>query len=104
MKVLRKDKRVSNRRLLRFLQEAQVTGQLEHPNIAPIHELGVDEDGRLFFTMKLVDGFSLREVLAEQRGDLQLDKRFPVHVLLEHFLKVCDGIAFAHSRGVIHRI
>jgi hypothetical protein len=63
-----------------FLREAQVTGQLDHPNIVPIHELGRDEHGELFFTMKLVDGDSLRAVL----------------------MRVCDALAFAHSRGVIH--
>jgi hypothetical protein len=51
----------------RFVEEAQVTGQLEHPNIVPIHELGIDAEGRLSFTMKLVKGRSLKDVLDELR-------------------------------------
>jgi serine/threonine-protein kinase len=52
-------------RLARFLEESQITGQLDHPGIVPIHELGVDEQGRVYFTMKLVQGRTLEEVIAE---------------------------------------
>jgi hypothetical protein len=52
----------------RFVEEAQITGQLEHPNIVPIHELGVDAKGRLFFAMKMVRGRSLQQVLQELRS------------------------------------
>ncbi len=81
-----------------FLREAQVTGQLDHPNIVPIHELGRDDDGELFFTMKLVDGESLRALIgrAPPADYDQLKER------LEVFVKVCDALAFAHSRGVLH--
>jgi serine/threonine protein kinase len=81
-----------------FLREAQVTGQLDHPNIVPIHELGRDDDGELFFTMKLVDGESLRALIgrAPPASYEQLKE------LLEVFIKVCDALAFAHSRGVLH--
>ncbi len=56
------------RKKLRFVEEAQITGQLEHPNIVPIHELGIDAQGRLFFAMKMVKGRSLSEVL-RNRGE-----------------------------------
>jgi tRNA A-37 threonylcarbamoyl transferase component Bud32 len=81
-----------------FLREAQVTGQLDHPNIVPIHELGRDEHGQLYFTMKLVEGRSLKALIG---GEAACDHDRLIN-LLEHFLKVCDALAFAHSRGVIH--
>lgn len=87
-------------RRARFVEEAQVTAQLEHPNIVPVHELGRDSDGSIYFTMKLVRGRSLSEVLRDLRAgrdDLSLGS------LLQVFLKICDGLAFAHSRGVVHR-
>ena len=81
-----------------FLREAQVTGQLDHPNIVPIHELGRNDEGELFFTMKLVDGESLRDRIgrAPPASYERLKER------LEVFVKVCDALAFAHSRGVLH--
>ncbi len=81
-----------------FLREAQVTGQLDHPNIVPIHELGRDDEGGLFFTMKLVDGESLRDRIG--RAPPASYER--LKELLEVFIKVCDALAFAHSRGVLH--
>lgn len=81
-----------------FLREAQVTGQLDHPNIVPIHELGRDADGHLYFTMKLVEGQSLKAMIG---GEAATDHERLVH-RLEIFVKVCDALSFAHSRGVIH--
>ncbi|HEY8378818.1 MAG TPA: protein kinase [Nannocystis sp.] len=81
-----------------FLREAQVTGQLDHPNIVPIHELGRDAEGRVYFTMKLVEGQSLKTLIG---GQPTSDHDRLVH-LLEIFVKVCDALSFAHSRGVIH--
>ena len=131
--------------LERFLAEAQVTAQLEHPNIVPIHDMGVMPDGSLYFTMKLIEGLSLGDVVKTQRifrglitrdeyiaekehNELKkpaesrkskekisidyaedfaigegLAKRFTVAETLLMFLKVLDGVGFAHSRGVIHR-
>ncbi len=90
--------------LVRFIAEARVTGQLEHPNIVPVHELGVDENDQVFYTMKLVRGVTLKEVLARLAGgDAETRKKHPLGALLTIFQKVCDAVAFAHSRGVIHR-
>ena len=80
----------------RFFEEAQVQGQLEHPNICPVHELGVDAAGSAYFTMKMVRGRSLAEILDDPQGMTR-------GKLLRAFLGVCDAVAFAHSRGVIHR-
>jgi len=81
----------------RFLREAQVTGQLEHPSIVPVHELGVRADGRLYYTMKLVRGSTLAHALAAA-GSLEERLR-----LLPHFVDVCQAIGYAHAKGVIHR-
>jgi serine/threonine-protein kinase len=81
-----------------FLREAQVTGQLDHPNIVPIYELGRDEQGELYFTMKLVQGRSLRAMI----GRAPPADSEALFNLLEVFVKVCDALAFAHSRGVLH--
>lgn len=84
----------------RFVQEAQVTAQLSHPGVVPVHELGVDEAGRVFFTMERVGGRTLGEVFElarEGSGEWTLARAVGV---LE---RVCETIAFAHSRGVLHR-
>jgi len=84
-------------RTARFLREARITGQLEHPSIVPVYELGYREDGTLYYTMKYVRGMSLAEAIGEA-GDLRARLK-----LLPHYLDLCQAIAFAHSRGVIHR-
>ena len=88
----------------RFISEAKVTGQLEHPNIVPVHELGVDEKEQVFYTMKFVKGITLRKVLDLLfEGDQETVAKYPLAQLLTVFQKVCDAIAFAHAKGVIHR-
>jgi serine/threonine protein kinase len=84
-----------------FIAEAQMTGQLEHPNIVPVHELAVAENGVPFFTMKLVQGVSLDKWLSDPRHAPGSEERMEQG--LEIFLKVCDAVAYAHHRGVIHR-
>lgn len=88
----------------RFVDEARITGQLEHPNIVPVHELGVDEQGQLFYTMKFVRGITLKKVVELLRDGVEATaEKYPLAVLLTTFQKSCDAIAFAHSKGVIHR-
>jgi len=90
--------------LLRFIEEAQVTAQLEHPNIVPVHELSIDAQDRLYYTMKLVRGITLRKVIELlAQGATGTIKKYPLAQLLTVFQKVCDAIAFAHARGVLHR-
>jgi eukaryotic-like serine/threonine-protein kinase len=84
-----------------FVAEAQITGQLEHPNIVPVHELAVDPSGVPYFTMKLIHGGSFHEWLHEPGHELGSTARLEGG--LEIFLKVCDAVAYAHHRGVIHR-
>jgi serine/threonine-protein kinase len=85
----------------KFVQEARITGQLEHPCIIPVHELGVDDHGVHYLCMKLVRGDTLED-LVEADGDRRLEPG-RLAELLEAFLKVCDAVSFAHSRGVLHR-
>jgi len=79
----------------RFLAEAQATAQLEHPNICPVYDVGIDPAGRAFFTMKLVRGRTLKEIMSA--GDLSLTR------LIQILQQVAMGVDFAHSRGVVHR-
>jgi len=91
---------VDSRLLARFLEEAQITGQLDHPGIVPVHELGLDGEGRVYFTMKLVQGRTLREVfdeLARGAGGWTQTR------VLGLILKVCEAMSYAHAKGVIHR-
>jgi formylglycine-generating enzyme required for sulfatase activity len=88
------------RSLGRFLEEAQVTAQLDHPGIVPVHELGLDLERRVYFTMKLVKGRDLRaifDLVGRNEEDWTLTRALGV------LLRVCEAMAYAHSKGVIHR-
>jgi len=91
---------VSLAQVTRFLEEAQITGQLDHPGIVPVHELGVDEEGRVFFTMRLIRGQTLDEVIRLARRDEEGWNRARA---LDVMVRVCEAMAYAHSKGVIHR-
>jgi serine/threonine protein kinase len=90
----------------RFLEEAKITGQLEHPNIVPVHELVRSGESRQpFYTMRFVKGRTLSEAVRDyhhRRAEGQSDI-LEFRSLLGAFLGVCNAIAYAHSRGVIHR-
>ncbi|NMB75033.1 MAG: protein kinase [Myxococcales bacterium] len=81
----------------RFLREARVAGQLQHPGSVPVYELGRTPEGKLYYSMRLIRGQTLAQALAERAT---LDERLS---LLDRFLALCHTIAYAHSRGVIHR-
>jgi len=98
MKVLRDEHLGSAEMVHRFVEEAQIGGQLQHPGIVPVYELGVHERKRPYFAMKLVKGKTLTELLAARKGPAE--KR---RALLAHFAQACHTVAYAHSRGVIHR-
>jgi serine/threonine protein kinase len=104
MKVMKTSNQFSRENVLRFIDEAQLTGQLEHPNIVPLYEIGIDEHGETFYTMKYVRGITLDEVLRGLRnGNERIAVKYPLGTLLTIFQKICDGVAFAHSKGVVHR-
>jgi eukaryotic-like serine/threonine-protein kinase len=82
-----------------FIAEAQITGQLEHPNIVPVHELAIDAHGIAYFTMKLVQGDAFNRWL-RKRPPGAADR---IAGGIEVLIKVCDALAYAHHRGVVHR-
>ena len=104
MKVIKTSSQFSRENVLRFVDEAQLTGQLQHPNIIPVYELGLDEYGEVFYTMKYVKGTTLDQILRRirEREELAIQK-YPLATLLTVFQKICDGVAYAHSMGVVHR-
>ncbi len=91
---------VDSRTLGRFLEEAQITGQLDHLGIVPVHELGLGADGQVYFTMRFVKGEDLRTIYqhVESGHDGWSTTR-----ALNVMLKVCEAMAYAHAKGVIHR-
>jgi hypothetical protein len=90
----------------RFLKEAQVTGQLEHPSIVPVYELARrPEDDQPFYTMRFVRGQTLRQAIADYHQKRAEGRADPLERprLLQAFVNICQALAYAHSRGVIHR-
>ena len=90
----------------RFFMEAQVTAQLQHPYIVPVYQL-LETDGELGYAMKLIAGKTLAQLIAEAREQMErdgrLDDEHATATLLDHFLKVCDAMHYAHRKGVLHR-
>ena len=82
----------------RFVEEAQIGGQLQHPGIVPVYELGAFANRRPYFTMKLVKGRTLASLLTERESPAHDLPRF-----LSIFESICQTVAYAHARGVIHR-
>lgn len=105
MKVIRGEgPRGRARAQARFVREARVQGQLEHPAIVPVYDLGSDPNGDLYFTMKRIRGKSLREIFKGLRSeDPAFLAQYSRRKLLAAFDKVCQSMAFAHARGVLHR-
>jgi len=101
MKVLDPDAVDGSYTAIRFAEEARIMGQLDHPNIVPVYDLGLNAAGSpVFFTMKLVRGQPFGKFLLEL-GDGRLTSPHLERVL-EILVKICDAISFAHSRGVVH--
>ena len=84
----------------RFLEEAQVTGQLDHPSIVPVHELGVDDRGGLYFTMKQVRGLTLAEVYQRHFAS---DPEWSLARVVGIVQRIAEALAYAHDRGIVHR-
>ena len=88
----------------RFLREARIQGQLEHPAIVPVYDLGFAEEGALYFTMRRVRGDTLEELVGKLRaGDPKALAESPQRKLLSAFSRVCLAVHFAHTKGVVHR-
>ncbi len=98
VKILLESHRDKPEMVRRFIEEAQIAGQLQHPGIVPVYELGAFGDHRPYFAMKLVKGQTLAEILANRKS---LNDGLPK--LLSIFEAICQTMAYAHARGVIHR-
>ena len=104
VKELRSERTLAPEERARFLREARVQGQLEHPSIVPVYDIDRRPDGTTFFTMRRVMGKTLHAILEELRaGDATAKQRFTQHELLSAFATVCLAVDYAHTRGVIHR-
>jgi serine/threonine-protein kinase len=108
MKLLHEEYHHNEAIVARFIEEAQVTAQLQHPGIAPVHELGRTRDGRLYFTMKEIRGRTLRDAIEEvhevsSRVWRVAPSGWSFRRLMETYLKICEAIAYTHKKGVVHR-
>ncbi len=96
-----------DRRLMQALQvEARITAVLDHPSIVPVHELGVDSEGRVFYGMKRIEGTPWNELLARSRRRRRSDPELFAEEIDEHLsilMRVAEALAYAHSRGILHR-
>lgn len=90
--------------LARFVDEVRTMGALDHPNITPIYDVGRDERGRLFFTMKYVEGQSLEHLIERLRkGDPQAHAQYPLARRLDVFVGILNALDYAHAQGILHR-
>ena len=109
VKLLRTEYAADPSLLARFIEEAQTTARLEHPGIVPVHALGKLDDGRPYFAMKEIKGKTLTTLIAEVHAScrdgrwLASPSGWTLHRLVQAFLRVCEAVSFAHSRGVVHR-
>ncbi|MCO4774099.1 MAG: SUMF1/EgtB/PvdO family nonheme iron enzyme [Deltaproteobacteria bacterium] len=104
LKLLNAEKEKRDKEALRFTHEAQVTGQLAHPSIVPVHDLGTLPDGRLYYTMKRIQGRSLREIFVDlKKRDPASQQRWTETHFVSTLLRVAQALAFSHDRGIVHR-
>ncbi len=106
LKELRNERVDSQAVRSRFIREAKITGQLQHPGIVPVYEFSInEEDDRPYYTMKLVSGRTLRDVVAQYHSRRSDGQAAPMELvrLLNHFVAICHAVDYAHDRGVIHR-
>ncbi len=103
LKILRPQFRGQTERIESFIHEARVTARIDHPNIVPVHRMGVFDDIGVYFTMKKIDGETLRAVLRKLEEDRPgYRRKYPLRRLLEIYLAACNGVAFSHRNGILH--
>lgn len=104
LKELKPELAQSPRHRERFIREAQITGQLEHPGIVPVYDFHSDDNGsRCYYTMRFLKGRTLTEVIRAYHRERMAEHASRFVVLLQHFVSVCNTVAYAHSRQVVHR-
>ncbi|MBU1220143.1 serine/threonine protein kinase [Myxococcota bacterium] len=90
--------------LMRFVEEIRTVGRLEHPNIIPVHDVGVDEDGDYYFVMKYIEGETLEDIIEKLRsGDKKYHQHYTFERRVEIFRGILEALRYAHSEGIIHR-
>jgi serine/threonine protein kinase len=90
--------------IARFVDEVRTTGHLEHPNIVPIYDAGVDEQGRCFFIMKRLDGETLEEIIAKLKaGSPEYLEKYSMKYRLQIFVGLLNALSYAHAQGIVHR-
>ena len=90
--------------LARFVDEIRIVGRLEHPNIVPIHDVGIDEQGRYFFVMKYVEGEDLESIIDKlAAGDPEYLRTYTFEKRIEIFIGVLHALEYAHAHGIVHR-
>jgi serine/threonine-protein kinase len=101
LKTIRPSQKAHQRR---FIEEAQIIGQLQHPNIVAVHELGLTRAGKVYYTMPVLRGSTLEQILQGlRRGEKAVARGHSLVRLIQIFLQVAQAIGYAHARGVIHR-
>ncbi len=104
MKQLKPERCDDDEAIGELLLEARIAGMLDHPNIVPVHDVGIHENGQPYYTMRLLDSLSLSEVLtAVADGNPEAKRTYPLHRLLRIFQSICMGVEYAHSQGAVHR-
>lgn len=89
--------------LAQFISEVHTVGQLEHPGIVPIYDVGIDEDNNYFFVMKHVEGETLEQVIAKlQQGDPIYKRRYSYEVRSQIFMQILRAVQYAHGKGYLH--
>jgi len=102
MALIQESKIASTEDIDSFLYEARLTANLQHPNIIPIYDIALDENGNPYFTMKALKGETLSEIIKQLRNGNVEYRHYTRTRLLGIFLKVCNAIDYAHTKGVIH--
>jgi serine/threonine protein kinase len=107
LKQLRDDRGDSDQVRRRFLEEAEITGQLEHPGVVPIYALGIDPQGKPYYAMRFIGGQDMGSRIREFHRDYKASNEAfdgpNLKHLLRRFLDVCNAMEYAHSRGILHR-
>jgi serine/threonine-protein kinase len=103
IKVLRPESQVQPAHVLRFIREAQITSQLQHPGILTVYELGLNDRRQLYYTTRFVEGLPLTQAVEQVlTGDPAAAARYNLNALLTTFHKACDTVAYANAHGVVH--
>jgi serine/threonine protein kinase len=104
VKRLRAELQSSNASVLRFAEEVRTVGRLEHPNIVPIHDVGVHPNGEYYFVMKYVQGETLENIIEKlAAGDAAYHEKYGFERRVEIMMGILEAIAYAHSKKIIHR-